>query len=110
MKKIIISSSLIILGASILPISAHAYYLPPDPYGLGTEYNPIHIEIQEDPIQRDIREMERHRIEFEQRSAKNETTVNRLKSQYGVSAFYSCYAGANKDTSDPSTKASYLIS
>lgn len=39
---------------------------------------------------------------------KNLDTEQRLKSQYGVSAFYNCYPCANKDTSNPYTQSSCL--
>ena len=39
----------------------------------------------------------------------NKNTKQRLKSQYGISAFYSCYPCAYKDTSNPYTETRCLI-
>ena len=38
----------------------------------------------------------------------NRDTSQRLKSQYGVSAYYNCYPCANRDTSNPYTEATCL--
>ncbi len=41
--------------------------------------------------------------------AQNSSTMQRLKSQYGTSAYYSCYPCAYTDTSFPSVEASCLV-
>ena len=40
---------------------------------------------------------------------KNSKTEQRLKSQYGLSAFYNCYPCINKDTSNPYTETNCLL-
>lgn len=82
MKKLILITSLLFIILS--PISVYAY---PGQYS----WDPIYIK------------------EIENRSISNKETIQRLKNQYGISAFYVCYPCSGMDTSNPSTESNCLI-
>lgn len=68
----------------------------------GSAYNPLYIQVQQDPLQQKIQQ-------YSQKKYQNEQKENSLKSSYGLSNYYSCSSGmSEQDLSDPDKAAQYL--
>ena len=61
-------------------------------------WDPLYFELKENPLQGTERARKENQKEFES-----------LKSQYGINDFYSCYACANQDISNPSDEANCVL-